>query len=184
MNGEAAIRVAAISGSLRRVSSNTAIVTAAALLAPAGVRVDVYDALGDLPPFNPDIDDAAAPAAVRALRLFIDRADAVLISSPEYAHGVPGVLKNALDWLVESGEMIDKPIAIINASSRATHAWSSLVETLTTMSATVVRAASITLPLDGRRLDAAGVAAEAAISAALRAALETLVAATARARSR
>jgi NADPH-dependent FMN reductase len=77
-----------------------------------------------------------------------------LISSPEYAHGVPGALKNALDWLVGSGERIEKPVAVINASARATHAWESLVETLTVMSASVVRDASITLPLGGRAADA------------------------------
>jgi NAD(P)H-dependent FMN reductase len=63
---------------------------------------------------------------------------------------VPGVLKNALDWVVGSGELLDKPIAVINASGRATHAWTSLRETLTVMSARVIVAASITVPLDGK----------------------------------
>ena len=78
----------------------------------------------------------------------------MVISSPEYAHGVPGVLKNALDWVVGSGELAEKPVALINASPRATHAWASLAETLTVMSAQVVPEASITLPLQGRSLDA------------------------------
>lgn len=179
-----AICVAGISGSLRRVSSNRAVVAAAARLAPAGVQVVVYEGLADLPPFNPDVDDAMAPPPVQALRRLIDGADAVLISSPEYAHGVPGVLKNALDWLVGSGEMIGKPIAVINASSRATHAWTSLVETLTVMSGTVVREASITLPLEGRAADLEAIVADAAISSTLRTALHRLAGAASRTRSR
>ncbi len=100
--------------------------------------------------------------------------EAVLISSPEYAHGVPGVLKNALDWVVGSGELVNKPIALINASGRATHAWASLAETLAVMSAQVIADASITVPLDGRKLDASGIVADAELSTALRSAIEAL----------
>ena len=179
----AGICIAGISGSLRRVSSNRAVVAAAARLAPADVQVAVYEGLADLAPFNPDVDDASAPPPVQTLRRLIDEADAVLISSPEYAHGVPGVLKNALDWLVGSGELIDKPVAVINASSRATHAWTSLVETLTVMSAAVVREASITLPLEGRASDVDAIVSDPAMSSALRSALHALAAAaSARAR--
>ena len=117
------------------------------------------------------------PEAVARFRASLEACDAVLISSPEYAHGVPGVLKNALDWLVGSGELIDKPIALINASSRARHARESLAETLTTMSAHVIADASITLPLDGRSLDAIGIGGDANLSAALRAAIGSLASA-------
>ncbi len=101
------IRVLAISGSLRRLSSNTALVGAVARLAPEIVDVSIYRGLADLPPFNPDIDDDRVPAAVASFRGSLQACDAVLISSPEYAHGVPGVLKNALDWVVSSGELVD-----------------------------------------------------------------------------
>jgi NAD(P)H-dependent FMN reductase len=84
-------------------------------------------------------------------------------------------LKNALDWLVGSGELVGKPIALINASPRATHAWASLAETLTVMSARVVRDASVTVPLQGRTLDAAGIAADGDLSRTLRSAIEALV---------
>ncbi len=174
MNHQGPVRILAISGSLRRLSSNTALVGAVARLAPEIVEVSIYHGLADLPPFNPDIDDDHVPAAVATLRGRLQASDAVLISSPEYAHGVPGVLKNALDWVVGSGELVDKPIALINASGRATHAWVSLRETLTVISARVIVAASITIPLDGRRLDAAGIAGDAALSAALRFALDAL----------
>ena len=85
-----------------------------------------------------------------------------------------GVLKNALDWVVGSGELVDKPIALINASGRATHAWASLAETLSVMSAQVIVEASITIPLDGRRLDANGIVYDAELSTALRSAIESL----------
>ena len=89
----------------------------------------------------------------------------------EYAHGVPGVLKNALDWVVGSGELIDKPVALINASARATHAWTSLANTLSVMSARVVRDASITVSLDGRTLDSCAIVADASIATALKSAI-------------
>lgn len=172
------VRVLAISGSLRRGSSNTALVGAAARLAEQTVEVLIYDGLAALPPFNPDLDGEGTPEAVTRFRARLQACDAVLISSPEYAHGMPGVVKNALDWVVGSGELIDKPIALINASARARHAWASLTETLTIMSARVIAAASITVPLDGRALDATGILGDAKLSAALRSAIDALVLAT------
>jgi NAD(P)H-dependent FMN reductase len=176
------VRVVAISGSLRQFSSNSALVAAAARLAPPDARVSVFDALAGLPPFNPDLDQERTPAAVCAFRRTLDACDAVLISSPEYAHGVPGVLKNALDWIVGSGELTEKPIALVNASPRATHAWRSLWETLTVMSGRVIPEASVTLPLQGRALDADGIVADRDLSRTLRSAIETLAAAARAAR--
>jgi NAD(P)H-dependent FMN reductase len=170
-------RLLAIAGSLRRASINRAVVRAVARLAPRPVLVTIYDELGTLPLFNPDLDDLEAPEVVIRFRGALTFADAVLISSPEYAHGVPGALKNALDWVVGSGELVDKPVALINASPRATHAFSSLTETLTVMSARVVPAASVALPLQGRMLDANGIVDDSELSAALRSAINTLVAA-------
>jgi NAD(P)H-dependent FMN reductase len=172
------IRVLAISGSLRRSSSNTALVGAAAQLVPEAIDVSICRELVELPHFNPDLDGDRAPAPVTRFRAQLQACDAVLISSPEYAHGVPGVLKNALDWVVGSGELIDKPIAVINASGRATHAWTSLRDTLTVMWARVIVAASITIPLDGKALDVDGIVRDPKLSTALRSALEALVAAT------
>ena len=126
MNDNEPILVMAISGSLRRGSANGALVEAVARLTPKAADVVIYDDLAALPPFNPDLDSVGAPEAVIRFRAWLQACDAVLISSPEYAHGVPGVLKNALDWVVGSGELIHKPIALINASARATHAWASL----------------------------------------------------------
>ena len=168
------IRVVAISGSLRRSSSNSALIAAAARLAPGGVEVSIFLGLGELPAFNPDLDGEGTPVTVDSLRRMLNACDAVLISSPEYAHGVPGVLKNALDWIVASGELVGKPVGLINASTRATHAYTSLVETLTVMSANVIPRASITVPLQGRTLDADAIAADAELATLLRSALAAL----------
>ena len=164
-------------GSLRASSSNAALLDAVSILAPADVLVERYDGLAALPAFNPDDDIEPAPAAVSSLRACVASADALVISSPEYAHGVPGALKNALDWLVSGVEIYQKPIALLNPSPGSRFAHPQLMETLRTMSATVVDDACITLPIAGRRLDARGIAADVELSAAIRAALEALASA-------
>ncbi len=168
------MRILAISGSLRAASSNTTLLRAAVTLAPESVEITVYHGLADLPHFNPDADGEAAPPPVIDFRCQLRASDGVLISSPEYAHGVPGVLKNALDWLVGSGEFVGKPVALIKASPRATHAQASLTETLTVMSAIIVTGASITVPLAGKNLDAEGMVRDAEVSGALRSAIMAL----------
>ena len=87
----------------------------------------MYDGLARLPHFNPDLDEegAVAPPAVAELRDLVTAADLLVICSPEYAHGLPGALKNALDWLVSSPAMVGKRVTIINASSRSTYASAS-----------------------------------------------------------
>lgn len=173
------MRVLALSGSLRARSSNRELLLALARLAPPGVEVVGWDGLASIPPFNPDDDGEGAipPAPVAALREAVQGAAAVVISSPEYAHGVPGSLKNALDWLVSSPAMIDKPVALVAASTRATYVNVQLAETLRTMSARLVEGASIAVNVSGRPLDAAAIAADEALAAPLRAALAALVAA-------
>lgn len=166
------IRILAISGSLRGASSNTALIHAFARIAPAGVEVMIFNRLDQLPFFNPD---SAPSPEVLEFQAAVGSCDGVVISSPEYAHGVPGVLKNALDWLVGSGEFVAKPVAVLNASERATHAWNSLVETLTVMSACVLEDASITVPLDGSRLSADAIAADPRRAAPLREVLTALM---------
>ena len=173
--------VLAISGSLRARSSNTEVLRAATLVAPAGVQVELFTGLASLPHFNPDLDTEGAvlPPSVSDLRAQIATARGLLICSPEYAHGVPGVLKNALDWLVSGPEMVHKRVGLINASPRSTHADASLAETLRTMSATLVAGASVELALGGRGLNAAEIAADAGFARRLRSAVEALVSACA-----
>jgi chromate reductase, NAD(P)H dehydrogenase (quinone) len=163
------IKILAISGSLRQVSSNTALLKAAIALSPPKIEIKLYGGLNDLPHFNPDLE-STEPPSVTDLRTQIKWADGLLISSPEYAHGVPGVLKNALDWLVSGEEFVGKAIALINASPRATYSQAALAEIVTTMSGQIVPEASITLALLGKNLDAAGILADPEISGELQAA--------------
>ena len=171
--------IVGISGSLRARSSNTELLGAARLAAHDRIALSLFDGLAGLPHFNPDDDapGAALPPAVMALRRAIASADGVLISSPEYAHGVPGSLKNALDWLVSGPEMVYKPVGLLNASPHSTHAQASLAETLRTMSAELVPGAMRAFALRGRHLDAAGIAADPALRADLDAALDAMAAA-------
>lgn len=129
------MNVLAISGSLRQVSLNTKLLRHAAMHAPDGVSITVFDGLQDLPLFNPDITEP--PAAVDGLYQAIVRNDVLLIASPEYAHGITGAMKNALDWMVGNDSFVDKPVVLWNASPRAHHAYDALLETVRTMSAYV-----------------------------------------------
>lgn len=138
------LNVLALSGSLRKASLNTAMLTMAAACAPPGVRVKLCSCLGELPLFNPDLE-SNEPPAVAHLRNQIAGADALLIASPEYAHGVSAVMKNALDWMVGSSVFVDKPVVLWNASPRASIALAALHETLTVMSARLITAASLEL---------------------------------------
>lgn len=162
----------AISGSLRAASSNSAIVEAAVHAAPPEIEVHIYRGLAALPPFNPDLEAVETPEPVAEWRAAVRAASAVFISSPEYAHGVPGVLKNALDWVVGSGEFMGKPVALVNASAYSTFVTAQLRETLTVMMATVVVATS--LPLEGRPSVASDVLGQPAARDALTAVLTQL----------
>lgn len=172
-------KLLAISGSLRAASINTALLRATARLAPPGIAVILFEHLGGLPLFNPDIEATDSPS-VANLRAHLAAADGVLIASPEYAHGVTGVLKNALDWMVGSEAFVNKPISLFNASPRAVHAQACLRETLTVMSAQIVNEACVTLPMLGAQLDEAGIISHTEISAALKQALQDFQAAIAR----
>jgi chromate reductase, NAD(P)H dehydrogenase (quinone) len=112
--------------------------------------------------------------AVSDWRSKLRDADGVVFSVPEYAHGVPGALKNRLDWVVGSGELVDKPVTIFNASPRGTYAQASLTETLTVMSAKVVPEASVTLQRLGKPVAAGQIVANPGMAAVVRSALEIL----------
>jgi chromate reductase len=167
------MRILAISGSLRSMSANTALLRAARTLAPSGVDILLYEGLGSLPHFNPDLDGDKPPQSVLELRSEVGLADGLLISSPEYAHGVPGSLKNALDWLVASVEFPGKAVALLNTSPRATHATAQLTEILKTMSARFLPEASVTLAIPAR-WDGEDLAQNAEFSRTLSSALSAL----------
>lgn len=154
------MKLLTVSGSLRAASSNSRAIEAIALLAPAGWTVRAALPIDQLPHFNPDVEKAGLPETAKRWRGEIAWADAIVISSPEYAHGVPGALKNALDWLVGGIEITDKPIALVNATPPAEYAHASLRETLTVMGGRIVNDASIELPLRGRTVDAQAIIAD------------------------
>lgn len=155
---------------------NTAVLEALRALAPAGVEVELWRGLGGLPHFNPDLDVEPPPAPVAAWRSAVAGADLLVICSPEYAHGVPGALKNALDWLVSFEGFIAKPVLVLNARP-AEFADAALRETLRVMNARLLGDASVTLPLTTNTLDDAALLARPAIRAALASALAGAVAA-------
>jgi chromate reductase, NAD(P)H dehydrogenase (quinone) len=168
------INILAISGSLRAGSLNSMLLRAVRRLAPSGIKVDIYRGLGTLALFNPDQEALGAPVEVGELRSRIISSHALLIASPEYAHGVSGVLKNALDWMVGNESFVDKPVGLLNASPRASIAQAALRETLTTMSARVIPAACATVGILGSGLDEDGIVRHVEISAAILGVLQVL----------
>jgi NAD(P)H-dependent FMN reductase len=138
---EPTITVLGVSGSLRAASLNTAVVETAAELCTPPMQMDIYRGIGELPFFNSDVELSDPPSSVLEFRSRIEAADAVLFSCPEYAHGMSGVLKNALEWVVGGGELIGKPTAVVSASTSITggdraQAW--LTETLEVMGAQIL----------------------------------------------
>jgi chromate reductase, NAD(P)H dehydrogenase (quinone) len=115
------IKILGLCGSLRSQSLSHALLTTAQALAPSGVDFSIFDRHGQLPLFNPDIQKDF-PAAVSALWSAVIDADAIVISSPEYAHGITGNLENTLDWLVGQTPFTHKPVAIFNPSGQSCHA--------------------------------------------------------------
>jgi chromate reductase, NAD(P)H dehydrogenase (quinone) len=114
------MRMLAISGSLRRDSHNSALLRAAAERLPAGAELVAFERLGEIPPYDEDVETFAVPEAVRELREAIRAADAVLIATPEYNHSIPGQLKNALDWASRpagASALNGVPAAAIGAST-------------------------------------------------------------------
>ncbi|HXC16924.1 MAG TPA: NADPH-dependent FMN reductase [Holophagaceae bacterium] len=173
------MKLFAISGSLRARSFNTALLRAATDLLLESAAVSVYEGLAELPHFNPDLDVEPAPAPVAELRARISEADGVLVCSPEYAHGVPGSLKNALDWIVSSGEFTDKPVLLINASPSfmgGSIAQANLTEILRVMGAKLPDEAVFSVPSVSRKIGADG-ALDEETAAAYKAALSAFIAA-------
>ncbi len=157
-------------GSLRQGSANRALLQALAHLAPADLPVLHYEGLGELPLFNPDLSENP-PAAVHDLHVAVAAADGLLIACPEYARGIPGAFKNALDWLVASEQFPGKPVALFNTSPRASDAQAALQLVLLTMSAQIVEPASVTVNLLSKTMTAMDIAADAMLAQVLGSAL-------------
>ena len=164
------MKILAICGSLRAASLNAMLIRSLMRLAPENITMTAYADMATLPLFNPDLD-LTPPVSVLELKAQIMATDVVLIASPEYAHGVTGVIKNALDWTVSSDVFIDKAVMVLNASPRATHADAALREILSVMSARILKTASVTVPLIGAGLDEDGAVGHPEIAGILKAAL-------------
>jgi chromate reductase, NAD(P)H dehydrogenase (quinone) len=145
------LNILAISGSLRAASTNSALTGGLAQNAPTGCRVTVYDGLGRLPIFNADDEGERMPPQASALIDAVTAADGVIVSCPEYAHGVPGGLKNALDWLVSRDAAVSKPAMLVHASPRSLFARAALAEIMRTMSFALFEDTALEIALLGKR---------------------------------
>ncbi|TAU89411.1 NADPH-dependent FMN reductase [Rhizobium leguminosarum] len=112
------MKILAISGSARRNSTNTAMLQAVRAVAPSEIEISIFDGVGRLPVFSPDLEGESLPEVVRDFIDVIAQSDGVIIASPEYVRSIPGGLKNAIDWLVSGDDIVHKPIALLHASHR------------------------------------------------------------------
>ncbi len=113
------MRILAVSGSLQAKSSNSVLLERAAALMPKGSTLHVFDGIRDLPHFNPELELAGTLPVVDVWRRAIAESDALLIASPEYGHSLPGVLKNAIDWVIGTGELEGKVVALTASTPAA-----------------------------------------------------------------
>ena len=153
------INVLAICGSTRQSSSNHHLIKAITDLGADIFQVRVLEGLTDIPHFNPDLDmePGSAPAAVQEFRAQLAAADAVLICTPEYAIGVPGTLKNAVDWTVSSMHFSRKPVALITAGTSGYKAHQSLLGTLLIIESKISEDAQLVIPGVKTKVSAEGV---------------------------
>ncbi|MGJ4927233.1 NADPH-dependent FMN reductase [Bradyrhizobium sp. HKCCYLS2038] len=170
-----------ISGSLRAHSASSAVIAAAAELAPAGVPSMIYTELATLPHFNPDNDRHPLPVEVARLRELLARASAVMLSTPEYAGSLPGSFKNLIDWTVGAGSLYQRPVGWINPSGHggAHDAYADLRTVLERAGATIIEAACVATPAPPTALDAEGRIASLEIRATIATAMTALAQAAA-----
>ena len=148
------MRILAICGSLQRRSANLGLLETAVAVAPAAVSVVIFDGLRDLPLFNPDLEVDGVPDAVTRWRKALADSDALLIATPEYGFSLPGALKNGIDWVIGSGELEQKVVAITAAVpgvDRGRRGLQALHDTLSAVRATIVGGEPI---VKGRDLEA------------------------------
>ncbi len=163
------MRLAALCGSLRRGSLNAALIDAVA-------RMDLFEVVRVptvLPPFTPDEADDAPPE-VLAFRTELRSADAILIATPEYAMGIPGVLKNAIDWTVGSCEFAHKPTALITCTASGDIAHPAMIEVLRVLEAGLTDANMLLLPHNHARLRTDGTFIDAEAERQVRNLIEAL----------
>jgi chromate reductase, NAD(P)H dehydrogenase (quinone) len=168
------ITILAISGSLRASSSNTKMLKEIGQSVPAEIEFIIYDELASLPAFD---DSAEEGEAVLNWRRQLAEADGVIICSPEYAFGVPGALKNAIDWTVSSGELVNKPLALITAASSGDKAHAAWLQIFSALSAHIPDGGALLIPFIRTKLNEKGAITDAATKAAVQTVLQALIAA-------
>lgn len=166
------LKILGISGSLRATSSNNVIMKIVADMVPENVDFRIYEGLGDLPHFN---DSPVIPAVVENFHALLKESDAVFICTPEYAFGVPGSLKNALDWTVGTGDFVNKPVALVTASSVGDKAHASLLNTLTAISADIVEGGTLLVSFVRSKLNNKGEISDAATYQAIKDVVDNLI---------
>ncbi|MBC7829074.1 MAG: NAD(P)H-dependent oxidoreductase [Chitinophagaceae bacterium] len=170
------IKILAISGSFRTNSSNTNILRTITTMAPENVEVILYEGLGGLPHFNPVLDDENSSSAVKELRDLLLSVHGVIVCTPEYAFGVPGSLKNALDWTVSSGELTNKPVAVITASLVGEKAHAALLQIFTALSSSIAEGATLLIPFIRTKLNEKGEVSDADTLQSIQKVLNSLLA--------
>jgi chromate reductase, NAD(P)H dehydrogenase (quinone) len=173
------LKILAISGSLKSSSTNTTILRSIVATAPDRLQISIYEGIGNLPHFNPELDGDTPLDSVSDWRDRLQAADGIIFCTPEYAHGVPGALKNALDWIVSSGEFMHKPTAVISASPSpdgGSQANASLVKTLRVMMADIGAGSMLCIPAVSAKLTDRGEIIDLATASALQSLLASLVA--------
>lgn len=140
----------ALCGSQRQASTSRRLLEAMRLACPDNISIEICDMIGALPIFNPDHEGGKTPPIVEKFAARIREADGLIVSCPEYAHGIPGGFKNALDWLVSRDEVPFKPLMFAHASHRGDLVLEQLAEVLRTMSLRIVSEAFLRLPIAGK----------------------------------
>ena len=166
------IKILAISGSLRANSSNAIILEAIKKMVPEKIEFLIYKGIAGLPHFD---DAEQVPITVSAWRKSLQEADAVVICSPEYAFGIPGSLKNALDWTVGSGELVNKPLALITAATGGEKAHAAWLQIFTALSAKIPEGCALLISYVRSKLNAAGEISDTTTFDAVKKLIENLV---------
>jgi NAD(P)H-dependent FMN reductase len=164
--------ILAVSGSLRSNSSNTLILKEIQKWVPQHITFTIYQDMATLPAFD---DSMEAPEPVIAWRHLLADADGVFICSPEYAFGIPGALKNAMDWTVGSGELVNKPLALVTAATGGDKAHAAWLQIFTALSANIPDGGSLLIPFVRSKLNEKGEVSDVATREALQSILGVLI---------
>ncbi|MGF6847767.1 chromate reductase [Chitinophaga sp. W3I9] len=170
------IKLLAICGSTRQSSSNHHLIKAITELGRDTFTVQLVESLTTIPHFNPDqdMDVNSAPEEVQHFRAQLAAADAVLICTPEYAIGVPGTLKNAIDWTVSSMHFSKKPVALITAGTSGHKAHQSLLGTLLIIESKIAEAAQLVISSVRTKINGQGVITDLPTEMQVRKLIQTL----------